>query len=77
VTHPQVVDFADGRHLICPTRGCAERLRPRTRLQIRRDDELRLIWRCPGCHKVTELAVNLSDSVWLHDGNLMSIIPAE
>ena len=72
--HPQIIDHPDGRRLLCPTTGCEEPLRQRARLQVRRDDELRLIWRCPRCLKVTELAVDISDSCWISDGKLMPTV---
>lgn len=85
MTHPEIIDTPSSpegwpqvrgdRRLKCPTPGCEEPLRRTARLQVRRDDELRFIWRCPRCLKVTELAVDISDSCWTSDGKLMATIP--
>lgn len=75
MTHPDIVDRPEARRLLCPTPGCEEPLRRTARLHVRRDDELRFIWRCPRCLKVTELAVDMSDSCWTSDGKLMTTIP--
>jgi len=72
--HPETVMSGSVRRLKCPGEGCGFELSQTPLVEISVDDEVRFCWRCPHCHKVTELLVHMSDSCWTLDRILMPTV---